>query len=61
MFNMSSYFDWEHGIIIENKKFLQALSEKKNEKIVSVDFLPIGLKKLYPIYKNILLEKKAPR
>ncbi len=61
MFNMSSYFDWEHGIINRNFNILQALArEEKIEKIVAVDFLPIGLKKTVSHFvKNILLEKKS--
>ena len=61
MFNMSSYFDWDHGIVNRNFNILQALSEEsKIEKIVAVDFLPIGLRKAAGHFvKNILWEKKS--
>ncbi|KKR07599.1 MAG: hypothetical protein UT32_C0009G0060 [Parcubacteria group bacterium GW2011_GWC2_39_14] len=61
MFNMSSYFDWDHGIVNRNYNILQALAEEdKIEKIVAVDFLPIGFKKTIGHFiKNILFEKKS--
>lgn len=61
MFNMSSYFDWDHGIVNRNYNILKALSQEQQvEKIVAVDFLPIGIKKTIAHYaKNILFEPKT--
>ena len=60
MFNMSTFYDWDHGVINRNYNILQALAkEKEIEKIVAVDFLPVGWKQAVSHYlKNILSEPK---
>lgn len=60
MFNMASFYDWEHGVINRNYNILQSLAkEKQIEKILSVDFLPNTLKQAVSHYiKNILIEPK---
>ena len=61
MFNMSTFYDWDHGIVNRNYNILNTLA--KNDlvnKIVAVDFLPIGLKKTIRHYwQNIILETKS--
>ena len=60
MFNMSNFYDWDHGIVNRNYNILQALvKEKEIEKIVAVDFLPVGWKQAIGHYlKNIISEPK---
>jgi teichuronic acid biosynthesis glycosyltransferase TuaH len=60
MFNMSTFYDWDHGIVNRNFNILQALEkEREIEKIVAVDFLPVGIKQAVSHYlKNILSEPK---
>lgn len=56
MFNMSTMSDWHRGIVNRNYFILNALLRHPNvERIVSVDFFPIGLKKTVKHYiQNIL-------
>lgn len=57
---MSTFYNWDHGIVNRNFNVLQGL-EKEDEigKIVSVDFLPVGFKQAASHYvKNILSEPK---
>ncbi|MBT5502708.1 glycosyltransferase [Candidatus Falkowbacteria bacterium] len=58
MFNMSSFFDWDHGIVNRNYNILHSLEkDDRIGKIVGVDFLPIGWKKAVKHYfQNILWE-----
>jgi teichuronic acid biosynthesis glycosyltransferase TuaH len=60
MFNMSSFFDYDHGIVNRNYFIMKALErEERVGKIVAVDFLPIGMKKGIKHYaQNILLGMK---
>lgn len=61
MFNMSTFFDWERGVVNRNYFILNELA--KNEKInriIGVDFLPNTLRKAAAHYiKNILIEPKT--
>ncbi len=61
MLNMSTFYDWEHGVVNRNYNILQTLA--KNDavgKIVAVDFFPIGWKKAAKHYfNNILKEVKT--
>ena len=51
MFNMSSFFDWDHGIVNRNYNILHSLEkDDRIGKIVGVDFLPIGWKKAVKHY-----------
>ncbi|NQT49358.1 glycosyltransferase [Candidatus Kuenenbacteria bacterium] len=61
MLNMSSFFDWDHGIVNRNWNIMNALAkEDRIGKIVGVDFLPLGWKKAVGHYfKNILWEIKT--
>lgn len=61
MFNMSTYFDWDHGVVNRNYNILQALTkDDRIGKIVAVDFLPIGWKKAVKHYlQNIIWEPKT--
>lgn len=61
MFNMATFFDWDHGVVNRNWNILNALStEEQVGKIVSVDFLPITIKKAAVHYvKNLLFEIKT--
>jgi teichuronic acid biosynthesis glycosyltransferase TuaH len=61
MFNMSSFYDWDHGIVNRNYNILNALAkEDKIGKIVGVDFLPTTARKAAAHYlKNILWEIKT--
>lgn len=61
MLDMSTFYDWKHGVVNRNYNILQNLA--KNEeigRIVAVDFFPIGLKKAAKHYfNNILREIKT--
>jgi len=61
MFNMSTFYDWDHGIVNRNYNILNKLAkDERIEKIVAVDFLPIGFKKAAKHYlQNILFEPKS--
>lgn len=61
MFNMSTFYDWDHGVVNRNFNILNALTEEKRiGKIVAVDFLPTKLRSAAGHYlKNILLEVKT--
>lgn len=61
MFNMSSFYDWDHGIRNRNYNILTELAhDEAINKIVSVDFLPIGLKNSVKHYfQNIMAEPKT--
>jgi len=63
MFNMGTFFDWDHGIVNRNWNIMNALAkEDRIDKIVGVDFLPIGWKKAAAHYlKNILFEIKSAK
>ncbi|MBU0651252.1 glycosyltransferase [bacterium] len=56
MLNMSTFYDWEHGISNRNLNILRSL--EKNEqinKIIAVDFLPMNFRKAVKhYYQNIL-------
>jgi len=56
MFNMSAFYDWEHGIVNRNYYVLNELAKSdKVNKIIAVDFLPLRLKKTIKHYfQNIL-------
>lgn len=60
MFNMSTMYDWDHGIVNRNYFVLNTLLKDPSvERIISVDFFPVGFKKTAKHYiKNILLEVK---
>src|SRR3989339_864559 len=60
MFNMSSMYDWDHGIVNRNYNVVNTLEKREDiHRIISVDFLPIGIKKAIGHYfKNILWEIK---
>jgi len=61
MFNMSSMYDWDHGIVNRNYNILNTLQkEDKIHRIISVDFFPIGWKKgVKHYFQNILWEVKS--
>ena len=61
MFNMSTFYDWDHGVVNRNFNILNALAEEERiGKIVAVDFLPTKLRNAVGHYlKNILLEVKT--
>ncbi len=61
MLNMSSFWDWDHGIVNRNYNVLHTLAkEDRIGKIIGVDFLPIGWKKAAKHYvQNILWEIKS--
>jgi teichuronic acid biosynthesis glycosyltransferase TuaH len=61
MFNMSTFFDWDHGIVNRNYHIMNALAkEDRVGKIIAVDFLPIGIKKAAKHYfQNLLWELKS--
>lgn len=56
MLNMSSMYDWDHGIVNRNRNILETLAQQETiGKIVAVDFLPIGLKKAVKHYWQSIL------
>lgn len=61
MFNMSTFYDWDHGIANRNYNILNALAEQKGiGRIIGVDFLPLTWRGAAAHYvKNILLEAKT--
>ncbi|MFH0988118.1 MAG: glycosyltransferase [Parcubacteria group bacterium] len=61
MFNMSTFYDWDHGVVNRNWNVMNQLAtDPRVEKIVAVDFLPIGWRKAIGHYlKNILFEVKT--
>ena len=58
---MSTFYDWDHGIVNRNFNILNALAEEERiGKIVAVDFLPTKLRNAAGHYlKNILWEIKT--
>jgi len=60
MFNMSTMYDWDHGIVNRNFNILQQLQkENKINRIISVDFFPVTFAKAVKHYfQNILFEIK---
>lgn len=60
MFNMSTFYNWDRGVVNRNYNILQALStEDEIEKIIAVDFLPNTFKQAVKHYfQNILVEPK---
>jgi teichuronic acid biosynthesis glycosyltransferase TuaH len=61
MFNMSTFFDWDHGVVNRNYNILHTLAkDDRVQKIIGVDFFPIGLRKAAKHYfQNILLQVKT--
>jgi len=61
MFNMSTFYDWDHGIVNRNYNILNALAKQEGiGRIVAVDFLPLTWRGAVAHYvKNILLEAKT--
>lgn len=60
MFNMSTFYDWDHGIVNRNHYILEELARSSEVgKIIAVDFLPMTLKKAAKHYfRNILGQVK---
>lgn len=60
MFNMSSMYDWDHGIVNRNYHIMNTLTrEEKINRIVAVDFFPVNARMAIKHYfKNILWEIK---
>ena len=58
MFNMSTFYDWDHGIVNRNYNILNALAKQEGiGRIVAVDFLPLTWRGAVAHYvKNILME-----
>lgn len=55
---MSTYYDWEHGVVNRNYNILQNLAKSDQVgRIVSVDFFPIGFKKAVKHYFNNILRE----
>ena len=56
MFNMSTFYDWDHGIVNRNRYVLNELAkDARVNKIIAVDFLPMSFKKAIKHYfLNIL-------
>lgn len=60
MLNMSSFYDWEQGIVNRNYHILHNLAkDPRINRIIAIDFLPIGFKKCVKHYlQNILWQSK---
>jgi len=60
MFNMSSYSEWEKGIVNRNYHiFKYLLNDARVKRIIAVDFLPFTLKRaIRNFLKNILCDPK---
>ena len=61
MFNMSTFYDWDHGIVNRNYNILNALARQEGiGRIIGVDFLPLTWRGAAGHYvKNILMEVKT--
>lgn len=61
MFNMSTMYDWDHGVVNRNFNILNTLAkEDLVSRIVAVDFFPLKCKRAASHYlKNILWEVKG--
>lgn len=61
MFNMSTFYDWDHGVVNRNYHILKNLAEHERvNKIIGVDFLPVGWRKgIKHYWQNILSEIKT--
>lgn len=61
MFNMATFFDWDHGVVNRNYFIMNELAkDERINKIIGVDFLPATIKKgIAHYFKNILWEVKS--
>lgn len=61
MFNMATFFDWDHGVVNRNFFIMNELAkDERIAKIIGVDFLPVTIKKgIAHYFKNILWEVKS--
>ncbi|MBI5077269.1 glycosyltransferase [Candidatus Falkowbacteria bacterium] len=61
MFNMSTFFDWDRGVVNRNYFILNELAKSdKINRLIGADFLPNTIRRAIPHYvKNIFFEPKT--